>query len=411
MTTETTELSVVEVRDAAGLAEHVPAWEALVAAAVEPNVFYEPWMLMPAIEAFGGGCDLRFVLVYAPDPINPKGPPLLCGLFPLERRSRYRRLPVVVLGLWRHPHCFLCTPLLRDGFARDAFDKFLIWAAGEAALVELPKVPGEGPFQQLLVERQALGFVSENYTRAFFRRRETGEVYLQVSVKGHHRRKMKRLERQLAETGPNEYRALTADGDLEAWVSAFLALEAAGWKGHEGTALTANPADERFFRAVVTGAFQRGRLLMHALHHAGRPIAMNCYLRSGPGGYFFKPTFDETFARFSPGRLLEVETIHRLHGVVGVEWVDSCTRPDNELLNALWADRRTIQSLVVSTGRAPGDFVVSVLPLLRWLSRKVRWSVAAPFTGAREDASVKPAATVPEERSDKSSTPAPPQSS
>ena len=31
----------------------VPAWEALARAALEPNPFYEHWMLRPAIAAFG----------------------------------------------------------------------------------------------------------------------------------------------------------------------------------------------------------------------------------------------------------------------------------------------------------------------------------------------------------------------
>jgi hypothetical protein len=63
----------------ATLAGHMAAWNDLAAAALEPNVFYEPWMLLPAIDSFGRGRELRYVLVYAD---QGNAPPLLCGLFP-----------------------------------------------------------------------------------------------------------------------------------------------------------------------------------------------------------------------------------------------------------------------------------------------------------------------------------------
>ena len=42
-------LSVTVVEDLTDLEPYVSAWEGLAATALEPNVFYEPWMLMPAI--------------------------------------------------------------------------------------------------------------------------------------------------------------------------------------------------------------------------------------------------------------------------------------------------------------------------------------------------------------------------
>src|SRR5215467_10628676 len=67
-------LSVTVVEDLTDLERHVSAWEDLAAAALEPNVFYEPWMLMPAIRAYGGGRAFRFVLTFGRDPARPQGP-------------------------------------------------------------------------------------------------------------------------------------------------------------------------------------------------------------------------------------------------------------------------------------------------------------------------------------------------
>src|SRR5215813_1087772 len=125
VTNEGTGMSVVVIDDLTALEKYVPAWENLAAAAIEPNVFYEPWMVGPAIRAFGAGRRLQFALILAHEPANPARPagpidqPLLCGIFPLEQQSHYqglnRKLPFKTLRLWKHKYCYLCTPLVREG--------------------------------------------------------------------------------------------------------------------------------------------------------------------------------------------------------------------------------------------------------------------------------------------------------
>src|SRR5437867_1079267 len=89
-------MSVVAVEDLAALEQYVPAWDDLAASAVEPNVFYESWMLLPALRAYGAGQSLRVVLVFAHHQARPQERPLLCGLFPLARRRHLHGLPVSV---------------------------------------------------------------------------------------------------------------------------------------------------------------------------------------------------------------------------------------------------------------------------------------------------------------------------
>ena len=54
----------------------MPAREKLCAAALEPNVFYEPWMLLPALKAFGAGHDFHFALIVSGDEVAVPAPPL-----------------------------------------------------------------------------------------------------------------------------------------------------------------------------------------------------------------------------------------------------------------------------------------------------------------------------------------------
>ena len=111
---------------------------------------------------------------------------------------------------------------------------------------------------------------------------------------------------------------------------------------------------------------------MLALRLEGRPIAYKCNFLAGPGSFTFKIAFDENYAGYSPGMLLEIENVRRLHAQSQIAWVDSCADPLNFMFNRLWLTRRTIQNLIVSTGQAPGDFVVSMIPLLSWINRKLK---------------------------------------
>src|SRR5258706_6301956 len=102
--------TIVEVlKDAAALRALVPDWEALAAEAAEPNPFYEHWMLLPALEAYGkeagAGEDFRCVAVWDSGKLG--------ALFPLRLEHRYRGLPLHALRSWTHRNMLLATPLVR----------------------------------------------------------------------------------------------------------------------------------------------------------------------------------------------------------------------------------------------------------------------------------------------------------
>jgi len=377
------ELSVMVVEDLTALERYVSAWEDLAAAALEPNVFYEPWMLMPAIRAFGAGQRVRFALITAPDPARPLGPPLLAGLFPLELKGHYdgiaKKLPLKTISLWRKPEItYLCAPLIRAGYGREVIAAFFDWlVAGShgCLLMEFTFIVGDGPFHQLLLdyfnEHPRLSCVTNIFTRALFRPADDAETYVRAALRRARRKEFERQERRLLEAGRLEYLSLEPGDDVAAWIEEFLQIEAISWKGKGGRALVCNEADREYFVEVAKEAFRRGRLMMLALHFNGRPIAHKCNFLSGPGSFAFKIAFDEEYARYSPGVLLELENIRRLHTQSKIKWMDSCADPDRFMINHIWTDRRTIQTLVVSAGKPLGDLVVAAIPLLKWLNRQV----------------------------------------
>ncbi len=362
--------SVVCVQEAAALEPYLAAWDDLTAAAIEPNVFYESWMLLPALRAYGSGTTV--VLVFSNLAPHRHGQPLLCGLFPLVRR---RRLGARVLSLWSYIHCFLATPLVRAGFGPGALRALFDWLAHDrrgAALLECGRVTGDGPFYHLLLDylreqRRGLWLLGA-YARAFLCR---GSGPLDRHVSGDKRRKLRRAEERLAEHGPVTYSELGPDGDLDAWLEDFLRLEASGWKRDTGSALVCRDADRDFFREVTRAAFGRRRLMMLSLNVGGRPVAQLCNFLVADGSFAFKVAFNEELARHSPGALLELENLRRLEAQPKIRWMDSCTDTTDVLIKQLWADRRIIQDILVETGRAPGPLVLGVLPLLRWCKRRL----------------------------------------
>lgn len=370
--------TIAVVHDEVELKEHLAAWDNLARHAAEPNAFYESWALMPALKQFGAGEDLSFVLIYLP--INAqRRQPLLCGFFPLKRHRLHTLVPAGVFELWRHLYCFLCTPLVRQGHATPVLEALFDWLKSDsrgASLLRLELVSGDGAFARALTEvchrNRRPAHLVEGYCRALIEPRQDAVSYIGEALAYRHYKDYRRKERLLGERGKFERRILAPGEDVGVWTEQFLQLEARGWKGREGTAMVCRPADAAYFRDMVRGAFAAGRLMMLGLFLDGQPLAMKCNLLSGAGGFAFKIAFDESHAGMSPGMLLELANIEYLHQNRCAKWMDSCAEAEHPMINRLWLERRIIHNEYVATGRAPGDMLVSLMPVGRWLKRLVR---------------------------------------
>jgi hypothetical protein len=112
--------------------------------------------------------------------------------------------------------------------------------------------------------------------------------------------------------------------------------------------------------------------MMMGLRLDGRPIALKYNLLAGDGSFAFKIAFDESFARYSPGVLLEVDNIHRLHQMPEVRWMDSCAAPNRFMINHLWPERREMQTVFLSTGRALPSLLLALVPLFQFVRARLR---------------------------------------
>ena len=350
----------VEVlRDVAALRALAADWEALAAQAAEPNPFYEPWMLLPALEAYGAE-DFVCVAVWQDGALG--------ALFPLRFEGRFRGLPLRALRSWRHRNMLACTPLVRAKTAPGCIAALL--HSGLASVVEFDWTPAGGAFYAALAEAATDGgfpwLVTDAYARPLLRRDNDPRARFNSNMKNN----LRRCEAKLRQAGPLAAVRLEPGGDVEAWTQAFLALEAAGWKGRAGSALACREDDRRFVAAVFPEAFRRGSLAITGLDLAGRPLARHVMLSSGEGAFTFKIAYDEAHEKCSPGFVAEVDNVRQFMEAPRLRWLDSNTARENAASYArVWKDRRTVQRVAVGL-RGAGRLAVAALPLLRLARRR-----------------------------------------
>jgi CelD/BcsL family acetyltransferase involved in cellulose biosynthesis len=348
-----------------GLQSHIAAWESLASDAIEPNPFYEHWMLIPAMREIADE-DIRVVFVYA----SSRGATNLCGVFPIARRRAYRNLPIPNFSFWKHKYCFLCTPLLRVDSAQAALGAYLDWFERNApswSLVEFNHTSGEGAFPALLKaeldRRRRSRYHTESFQRALIRPAVSEESYLGENISHGRRKEWRRQFNRLIERGRVEFVELEREQDVDRWIRGFMDLEASGWKGRAGSAILLEEPSRRFFSETMREAFRRKRLMMLGLLVDGKPIALKCNILSGSGAFAFKIAYEEQFHRFSPGLQLELETIRRLHRQNSIRWMDSCATPNHVMINSLWAERRRIQTVALPAREFFGGLIRTLVAI------------------------------------------------
>jgi len=128
------------------------------------------------------------------------------------------------------------------------------------------------------------------------------------------RGKLGRSRRRLEELGAvrlDVVQGAETPGQLDALIDEAFRVEASGWKGRAGTAISSGRATERFYRDVAHWAASRGALALSMLRLGDRAIATEIALEEGGHHLGLKAGFDEEFARFGPSLLLFQDLIAR----------------------------------------------------------------------------------------------------
>lgn len=326
----------------------IAAWERLVARAAEPNPFFEPWFLLPSLRQWGDA-DRVITKAWFHDG-------RLTGLLPVVRSAKYYSHIVTHATGWLHANAFCGTPLVAAGREDEFWTDILAHfdrRARRALFLHLPKLPADGPvgaaLERVLTAKGRAVYTVAEENRALLKGDLAADAYLEAAMSAKKRKELRRQHNRLAEEGVLAFERLEGDAGLPGWTAEFLALEAAGWKGDAGSALASAPDTAALFEHALAGAAAAGRLERLALRLDGRAIAMLANFITPPGAYSFKTAFDEDYARFSPGMLLQLENLALLERP-DVQWADSCAVEGHPMIERLWRDKRRMVSRNIAIG-------------------------------------------------------------
>lgn len=311
------------------------------------------------------------------------------GLLTLEvEQLRVFGIPLRCLRLASHDdHTPYADLLLLDGESLAPFWPALIAALKNRRIHwELIRFPGLRTDQQHKIPSRVHGMpaVVRHSRQAMYFDCSRGYEDLLQRLKAPIRKKLDRALRRLERDHRYLIRTVRSDdADADHAFSDFLRLEAAGWKGQEGTALAMSPRLTEFYRSLFRAQAAGSWGEIHLLIVDGDVVAAELCVVSDGIRVTKKTAYDERYGRFSPGHLMlaqllkiscEDPTVRALdtEGAPGylTEW-----NPNVWPVHEVWLCRHWSLTLVMRWGipavrlvrrawsRVSGRFALPLLPL------------------------------------------------
>ncbi len=324
----------------------ISAWQDLSSRAAEDNVYYSPQYALALLDSVSKHEEVMFV--------TARDGEKLMALLPVVRTRR-------VFGscrVWTTDYTFSANPLLDAKCLATAADALVEGLALlNTSVWKIPTVNIAGPAALALIaalERRGVPWTSHAaFDRASLSSTLSFEAWMATLVCSKRRRELARNRRRLEELGKVTHEVHTSGEGLRRGVEAFLALEAAGWKGARKTALAcASETHDFAIRAFSPDHPMSGsRVDIFLLN--GIPIAAGVIVFSGETGFTVKGAYDEDYARYSAGLLLEVEVLKSFLEEKWAKRLDAATTGDH-VIDRFWPDRVQVADIVFSMAPVGG---------------------------------------------------------
>ena len=329
----------------------IAPWTNLAERALEPNIFFHPAFMLPALTHVTGPQNLKLLLAWEKAETTTRG--RLLALWPVVDHGGL----APSLTTWRHDYCCLGAPLLDRAQAwagLDAIVRHLRADGRRAPIVGIEQLRRDGPFFSLVtryIRQQGLEieFLAQ-YERAVLdvTRGESAKTNSVSSKKG---KELRRQSRRLHERGSVSFGVAEQGDALNRQIEAFLALEAKGWKGKDGGAFLRRPERAAFLRIVTRMLGHSARCRIYWLACNENIIASNIIFIDNGIAYFWKTAYDEKFAALSPGVQLTLQMTDSLLNEPKLKWVDSCAIPQHPMINHIWRTEEPFVDILFSCRR------------------------------------------------------------
>lgn len=372
------------IDDVSQLFDHRHDLEDLAAELAVQNVSYEPWVLFPLVRASAERRTFLFLLIFETATSHKSR---LIGFFPFERIMLHPFIPLSCLRLWADPFNYVnarCDPLIRKGceYCIDVLFDWFKERSGQSDLMNLRGMTDGTSIARSVEVRlskdMSLSFIQSTIESHLYRRQLNAQSYIDAVLSRKSQQTLRRYERRLRDTGPIEYADVAECSDIGNLVDEFIALEDQGWKGKQGVSI-ASYGHKEWVKHLLLDAHDRKRLSLLTMRVGGRLIAARCVLLAKPGSFLFKLTYDEDdlYAKRSPGLLLELEAIRRMHSdaeLLGnnIDWLDTCSSPYSPIFSRSRSEALRIHRFVVTRKWTVASFALAAFHAHRQANKLVQ---------------------------------------
>lgn len=275
-------------------------WNGLLARAEGASVFqgydwHAAWW-----ECFGGGHALHLLLVY-----ETGGE--LVGIAPLmiasDRRLGLRRRRLMLIGTSNQSSDY-ADLVVRSGHARPRA-AVLEWMRAHRHLwtvLEFRNLPASSPTLKLLGDANDLAGPVLVQCSAEAPTRRLGDAAADHAVLN--KRSLRRHHNGFLREGEVRLVRLEHSPALDTHCAYFFEQHVARWAGTRTPSLFRDPAQRRFYRVLAHRLAASGALHFSMVEWRGRAIAYHFGFEQGGVLTWYKPSFDPTLAKRSPGEVL-----------------------------------------------------------------------------------------------------------
>ncbi len=318
--------------------------------AMEPNVFFTGRFLAPALPRLEDR-QIRIGILRDTD----RGRRRARILMPFSVEKPGFSLGAPIMRIWANDFAPLGTPLVDAEDAAQSLDSLLeVLARPDTQLPQVlvfPDLKLNGRFARLIkalaLSRNLPINVTNEVERPMLESYEDGPTYIAGSIAARHRQEMRRQRKQLKAVGNLVYEVARQPGVVRLRMEEFLLMEAQGWKGTKRSAMILDRYRSAFAREAVSNLAEADAVRVHTMSIDRRCIASMIVFVMAGEAYTWKTTYDEAFARYSPGKLL-LEDLTEWHlDDANILRTDSCAVPDHPIMSRFWRERETMGTLVI----------------------------------------------------------------
>jgi len=331
------------------------AWDELVAHALEENAYYCR-QYVTALLAHVEKRPVKALAVYRGN--------TLVALLPFITDRRHWLGLAKINKAWTTLYTTLSIPLIDVRCADEAID-VLVTAMGDgtagSTIWLLPSVTLEGDvyvrLAKTLVDRDLSERHFDTFDRAVMNQNGNFEDHKKNQFSKKRRKELERIRRRLSDKGVVSERTYTEGPELEHAVEEFLRIEASGWKGDQGTALSCSDASRAFARQAFGPNDGKSITRADMLMLGDKPIAAELTIQTGRTGFTIKCAFDETYRTQGAGLLLFENCIRNF---LDNDWADrlDSAAAGGHMIEALWNGTIKMGDVLLAAGptRLPFSF-------------------------------------------------------